>query len=57
MTLEEFGRAHNKDWKEIANAKVKSLENKNLIAKTVLEDEVQPFGNDIDLVVFGSNNI
>ncbi len=54
MTLKDFAEKNNKDWKDIFTAKEKSFQNKQLISKTILEDDLKPFGNDIDLVIFGS---
>ncbi len=54
MSIKEFSAKNTIVWKEINKAKEKSGSIKKLISKTVLEDDIKPFDNDMDLVIFGS---
>ena len=54
MAIKEFSERIGKTWKEINSAKDRTKNNKNIIADAILKDDVKPFDNDIDFVVFGS---
>src|SRR6185312_17113728 len=54
MSLKEFSEQSGKSWKEINSAKDRTKNNKKIIADAILNDNVKPFDNDIDFVVFGS---
>src|SRR5690242_16042375 len=54
MSIKEFSDQSGKSWNEINSAKDRTKNTKKNITEAILKDDVKPFDNDIDLVVFGS---
>jgi predicted nucleotidyltransferase len=54
MSIEEFGKTHGLDLSDIINARKISDDNIQKIKDAVSKGGISPFGNDMDLVVFGS---
>lgn len=54
MSIEEFGKTHGLDLSYIINARKISDDNIKKIKDAVSKGGISPFGNDMDLVVFGS---
>jgi predicted nucleotidyltransferase len=54
MPIKDFSLKTHIVWNEIINAKEQSKKNKKLISDTVFENDLPPFDNDMDLVIFGS---
>ncbi|HEX5155147.1 MAG TPA: hypothetical protein VFW07_27075, partial [Parafilimonas sp.] len=54
MNFEEFGNKHGCRWLNIAGARQKTAENKQIIFDTLVSHGMPAFSNDMDLVLFGS---
>lgn len=54
MSIESFGKSYGLDLSEIINARKVSDDNIKKIIGSIAEGGISPFGNDMDLVVFGS---
>jgi hypothetical protein len=54
MSIDSYGKSHGLDLSEIVNAKSISNDNITKIRDAVFVEGISPFGNDMDLVVFGS---
>jgi hypothetical protein len=54
MSIESFGKSHGLDISELITARKISSDNIRKIVDAVTSGDFPPFGNDLDLVVFGS---